>query len=104
MPGIIASTEQVTGQIGNLVEPLNGWNARSRTGRNENLLSHQTTHVISALNLYFMVGNQPCLAVDNLHVVGIIKQALVLVSTVFLDDLIFLGNKFCPIDRHAYRR
>ena len=40
----------------------------------------------------------------NLHVVGIIKQALVLVSTVLLDELIFLGDKFCPIDRHAYRR
>src|SRR5205814_6869836 len=100
----IASTEQVTGQIGNLVEPLNGWNARDRTGRNENLLTHQATHITCDLNLYFMVGNQPCLAVDNLPRVGIIKQALVLVSTVLLDELIFLGDKFCPIDRYAHRR
>ncbi len=32
-----------------------------------------------------------------------IEQALVFVGAILLDDLIFLGNQFCPLNRHLHR-
>ena len=72
-------------------------------GRSGDGRRRQAAWAIGALHLDLVVGKQPCLSGYELDVLGIIKQALILVGAVFLDNLIFLCDEFRPIDRHMHR-
>ncbi len=50
-----------------------------------------------------MVGEQSYLTGHDLDTLRLIEQALVLVGAVLLNDLVFLGDECCPVDRHLHR-
>ncbi len=102
-PAVIGRTQKVTGEVWNIREARHVRNGRQRAGRDQNLPSDQVAWAIGALHLDYMVGEKPCLARHELDALRFIEQALVLVGAVLLDDLIFLSDEFCPVDRHVNR-